>query len=147
LNKTAELEFSSVTISFFVHATEDENLLLSVVAQSLRIDKEGIVTEILEGHYGNRLVSVHAHIIGNLAQFVSIALISKLDRLSKDLLVSMIDKYLDEHEALYLRLDRQRMPEQLSLTDDEPIRIKLKPKSRARDREGMTKKYIELIKS
>ncbi len=100
----------------------------------------------LEGHYGNKLLLVKAHIIGDSATEISRAILLRLGGESKSMLLSQLERYLDEHDALYIRLNRQRIPEQLSLTDDESIRIKLKPRSRILNRKAMLQKYSEMIR-
>ncbi len=114
---------------------------------SFGIKEEHLREENLEGHYGNSLVSAKAHIVGESATMIARAVLSRLGNASKMILLAQLDRYLDEHDALYLRLDRQGIPEQLLLTDDEPIRIKLKPRFRIRDRKTMLGEYARLIQT
>lgn len=141
------LDFSSVTLSFFVHATEDEERLKATVLGSFKISDQDTTRKDLAGHYGNRLAYVKAHIIGERASEISRMILSRLDQSCKPSLISELEKYLDEHDALYLRLDRQEMPGRFILGEDEPIRIKLKPKVRMRDRKSMIEAYAEMIQA
>ncbi|MGI0080186.1 MAG: RNA-binding domain-containing protein, partial [Nitrososphaerales archaeon] len=135
------------TVSFLVHATEDEGRLLQNVVDSFGISKEGTVKEYLEGHYGNSLTHFTVHVTGERATEISSMILSRLDQSSKKALVAELEKYLDEHDALYLRLDRQELPEKFLLGDDEPIRTKLKPKSRRGGRQSMIEAYTGMIEA
>lgn len=145
--KEQRLDFSSVTISFFVHATEDDERLKATVLGSFEISDQDAKIEYLAGHYGNRLAYVKAHIIGERATEISRMILSRLDQSCKPSLVSELEKYLDEHDALYLRLDRQELPRSFLLGEDEPIRIKLKPRVRIGDRRSMIEAYVEMIRA
>ena len=98
------------------------------------------------GYYGNEMLSVKAHIIGGRAQEVAHLLLNSLSKNAKSLLISEIEKSMDEHDSLYLRLDRQSLNDQnISFADEEPIRIKLKPKGRFGGRASMKQEYVDLI--
>ncbi len=53
---------------------------------------------------------------------------------------------MDEHDALYLRIDRQSIDRELVISDEEPIRVKLKPKFRVGGRASMKEGYGEMIR-
>lgn len=89
---------------------------------------------------------IKTHLTGERADQVSRMLLSKLQFSSKKRLMADLEKYLDEHDALYLRIDRQSLPEELVLGDDEAIRVKLKPKFR-RDRESVIRAYQEMMEA
>ncbi|MGI0081455.1 MAG: RNA-binding domain-containing protein, partial [Nitrososphaerales archaeon] len=88
------------------------------MVDSFGISKEDIVKEDLKGHYGNSLTHFTAHITGELATKISRMILSRLDQSSKKTLVADLGKYLDAHDALYLRLDRQELPGKFFLGDD-----------------------------
>jgi RNA binding exosome subunit len=138
-------EFASVTISFLIHSTEDESRLLNQVSQSFGIPLESIKIETLEGHYGNPLHSAKAHIVGPEANALSKLILVKLDFVSRETVLSELEKSIDEHDSLYLRLDRQLLGENLVLGSEEPIRIKLKPKNRYSNRRAIREAYRELL--
>ncbi len=140
------LEFSSVAISFFIHATEDEARLLSNVSSKIGLAGQELKSDVIAGHFGNKITSGKAHGTGMNAQKIASFILANLSPGGKSKLLKELDKSMDEHDALYLRIDRQLIDEYLSLSDQEPIRIKLKPKSRAGGRETLKKGYIELIK-
>lgn len=143
--KKSRIEFSSVTISFFIHSTEDESRLVNEVSRSLGILATSVELDKLEGHYGNVLHSAKAHIVGQGADQVSKLILSRLDSQSKGTIISGLEKSVDEHDTLYLRLDRQLLGESLKLGSEEPIRIKLKPKNRYGNRRGIRDAYRELL--
>lgn len=138
-------EFASVTISFFVHATEDEPRLIELVSRELGVPQSEMQIEPLKGHYGNALTSVRAHVIGRAAGEISKYILTTLDVETKRALSREIDRNMDEHEALYIRLDRQLLSRRFTLGYDEPIRIKLKPKNRFGERGTVRETYRELL--
>lgn len=139
------LEFSSVTISFFVHSTEDEEWLKLAVCNSLGLLPEEMVSDKVTGHFGNEIVSVRAHIAGERGQEVCLKILKGLSPSSRMTLLSELDKSVDEHDALYLRIDRQEIDRQIVLTQEEPIRIKMKPRSRSGGHLAMIQSYKKMI--
>jgi RNA binding exosome subunit len=106
-----------------------------------------MMKEKILGYFGNEIVSVRAHIIGKKTQGVSALIFRSLSKTARSLLLSEIEKSLDEHDSLYLRLNRQSLNDQeISVSDDEPIRVKLKPKSRFGGRSSVREQYEELIR-
>ena len=140
-----QLEFSSVTISFFVHATEDLDRITNRLSEALDLNPADLVCETVEGHFGNKITSVKAHIIGEKTGLVARKLISRLSDHARKDTINLVGSSTDMHDSLYLRLDRQSLHGKLELADDEPIRVKLKPKYRLADRNTTLKAYVELI--
>ena len=143
--KSSRIEFSSATITFFIHATEDGSRLVNKVSRSLGIPVTSVELDTLEGHYGNVLHSAKAHIVGQGADQVSKSILSRLDSQSKATIISDLEKSVDQHDTLYLRLDRQLLGEGLALGSEEPIRIKLKPKNRYGNRRVVRDAYRGLL--
>lgn len=141
------MEFSSVTISFFIHSTEDEDRLLKAVENKFALEPEEVATEKITGHFGNDMISVRAHLVGERAQETATRIVESLAKNARNSIRAELQRSLDEHDSLYLRLDRQTFGESsLSLSDEEPIRIKLKPKVRSGGRQSMAKQYEELMR-
>ena len=140
------LVISSATISFIVHTTEDSEKLITTVSDCFRLHGEEISKQELEGHFGNKMFYIKTHLTGERADRVSRMLLSKLQFSSKKRLMTDLEKYLNEHDALYLRIDRQSLPEELVLGDDEAILVKLKPKLR-RDRKSVVRGFQEMMKA
>lgn len=139
------LDLSSVTISFFMHSTEDQQRLLATIKSVLGLLDEEIQTEKLEGHFRNEIVSAKAHVTGSRAREVSRVLLGNLSETSRKNLAQELDRSVDEHEALHLRIDRQSLHGSLELSDVEPIKVKIKPRMRIGGRNSMIQRYRELI--
>ena len=139
------VEFASVTVSFFIHATEDAQRLLSTVSDRLGLAEEELQQETVEGYHGNAIISAKAHVVGKRAQQIVTLLLRNLSQKAKEKIASELDKSIDEHDSLYLRLDRQSMENGLDISDEEPIRVKLKPKFRVGGRNSMKESYMEMI--
>jgi RNA binding exosome subunit len=139
------MDFSSVTISFFVQSTEDHERVLSSVSSSFGLPVSELETSEVEGHFGNKILSVRAHVTGKAAQHVATQIFGHLSRASKSQMLAELERSMDEHDSLYLRIDRQTIGNETDLSDKEPIRIKLKPKFRS-SREEMKAYYRELMK-
>jgi RNA binding exosome subunit len=141
------MDFSSVTVSYFIHSTEDMDRLLRLVKSKLGLEDEEVSEEKITGYFGNEMISVKAHVIGEQANIVANLIVASLSREAKNSILSELEKSLDEHDSLYLRLDRQTLGEKfLNLSDEEPIRIKFKPKSRSGGRRSIIEQYEELIR-
>lgn len=138
--------FTSVTISFLIHATEDVSSLINLVSNRLGLSSEAFEVRQLEGHYGNALHYASAHVTGNTANTVSDLIFANLDNESRSVLTSNIESSLDEHDALYIRLDRQLLGERLTFGSEEPIRIKFKPKNRKGGRKTIREEYTDLLR-
>jgi RNA binding exosome subunit len=142
-NASTKIEFASVTVSFFIHSTEDQSRLIEEISQGLSVSRDLLSLEALEAHYGNTVYYAKAHLTGQEATRLAEFILKELTPASKQEIISQFEKSLDEHDALYLRLDRQLITRRLTLSQDEPIRIKLKPKNRNRIRET----YMEFLNS
>jgi RNA binding exosome subunit len=139
-------DFSSGTVSFFVHATEDCSRLLARVQNRFSISPEEIESRDLVGHYGNRVTSITVHLAGARANELAYNLFAGLDKQSAATFSMEIDKSVDEHGALFIRVDRQSLAAgSLFLGEQEPIRIKLKPKLKA-PRAEMLDAYRNLLR-
>jgi len=136
--------FSSCAISFFVHATEDPDRIFDGLTSVLRIDRSELSLEELEGYFGNHILSAKGLLVGKRANEIAVRIFVSMDDNSKKKFKTEIEKSIDEHDSLFLRIDRQGLRDStLVLSDDEPIHIKLKPKNRS-DRGTMLDTYREL---
>jgi RNA binding exosome subunit len=86
-----------------------------------------------------------SRIIGQEADNVSRSILAKLQSQSKVVIVTELEKCIDEHDSLYLRLDRQLLDQSLVLGSEEPIRIKFKLKNGFANREKTRELYRELL--
>lgn len=117
----------SLEVTYHLHATEDPDKVASAVAAALT---DGAVSQLehMEGHYGNTITSVRIHLVGEEAWKAFEGILARLTPDQKDQLASNLDGHVDEHSALYLRFDKQRLVDgSLVLGSSDPIRVKVKP--------------------
>ena len=98
------------------------------------------------GITGIQLFLLEAHIIGKRRPGVATLILRDLSKGAKKQVLSELDKSMDEHDSLYLRIDRQSIVRELTLSDEEPVRVKLKPKFRVGGRVSMKASYEEMIR-
>lgn len=115
-------------IAYLVHPTEDGERIGFKVKSVMGIEAEPEQHQ-LEGHFGYTIVQVRYHLTGEEASHVVKSLASGLDYESKKTLGEAIEDSIDEHSALYLRLDKQQlMAGRLTLGKSDSIRVKIKPR-------------------
>jgi RNA binding exosome subunit len=118
----------AVEISYFVHSTEDAERIDVTVRTALGIEVMPETQE-LEGHYGNRILSVRYHLLDEGAANVVEKLAAGLHLADKEELKKAMEGCIDEHSALYLRLDKQLlMNGAIRLATSDPVRIRIKPR-------------------
>lgn len=118
----------SVEVTYLIHATEDQQKVEESIAEVLAIKVQPVI-ERLEGHFGNEILSVRLHLIGEEATEAFKGVVARLPKDLRVGLVSNIREFLDEHSALYLRLDKQRMVVgTLALGSGDTVRLKVKPR-------------------
>jgi RNA binding exosome subunit len=120
----------SLELSYFLQATEDEERVKGAVGTLFGGDLVAQRQE-LEGHYGNKIVWIRHHLVGEQAASVLKELVSHLDEDETKMILAQLGQTMDEHNALYLRLSKQVLLKQgrLVLTSSDPIRVKVKPRS------------------
>ena len=141
-----QVQFSSVTISFFIHSTEDTERLIDEVSQGLALETSDMSRDELEAHNGNQLIFAKAHLTGNRANVVVETISKRLSASARRQLLDVLENSMDEHDALFLRLDRQLIAKELDFGEEEPIRVKIKPKFRQGGRQSMKESYAEALK-
>jgi len=125
----AKREIQSLDISCFIHATEDKEKLSRAVQDTLSL-RDGPDEENLEGHFGNTITNLRWHPTTDQAWASFRAIVARLGEERRRALVREIGEHLDEHGALYIRLDKQAMLGGVaSFSASDPIRIKVKPRS------------------
>jgi RNA binding exosome subunit len=123
-----ESRIQSVEVSYLVHSTEDQQKLSRRVEEMLKMDVQGKADE-LEGHYGNKIVRVSYRITGGSASSFFANLASSLPEEVKKELSKDLERMVDEHSALYLRLDKQSLVSgRLALGGVESVRLRVKPR-------------------
>ena len=118
----------SLEVTYLLHATEDPERVSSAVAEMIAAGAPAQVDD-LRGHYGNSISRVRIHLTGDDAQNAFDRIKSRLGGEQKAELVGNLGRYLDEHAALFLRFDKQRLVRgSLSLESADPVRVKVKPR-------------------
>jgi len=121
-------QIQSVEISCFVHSTEDEAKIESSVKALLGVDS-GPEVEVMEGHFGNKILHLDWHLTGDDAwtAFSNVARgLGEQGRLS---LLQQLPGLTDEHGALYLRLKKQSVVAGAPVfSSSDPLRVRVKPR-------------------
>jgi RNA binding exosome subunit len=118
----------AVEVSYLVQATEDLERIDLCVKSTLGI--VSVREELqLEGHFGNALSRVCYHLTGEEAARVVEELARGLTAGARHELAQTLQRSVDEHSALYLRLDKQQlMGGRMVPGMSDPIRVKIKPR-------------------
>jgi RNA binding exosome subunit len=118
----------SLDLSYLLHATEDPETV-SLAVRGTFTSNAPFETEEMEGHFGNTIKKVDLHLHGEEATRAFHELASKLPATLKSQLARDMDKYVDEHSSLFLRLDKQKLVKgELALGTNDVIRLKVKPR-------------------
>lgn len=118
----------SVEVTFLLHATEDQAKVSESVGRLLSVGAAPEVEE-LEGHFGNKIVRVRYHLTGAEASSAVASLAARMPAALKDELRDKVEEMVDEHSALFLRLNKQRLVEGvLEEGTEDPVRIRVKPR-------------------
>jgi len=85
--------------------------------------------EDLEGHFGNSIINLKWHLTGEQAWTSFQALVSGLGSDGRKELMRELPAYLDEHGALYVRLNKQTLVSGVvSFASSDPVRVRVKPR-------------------
>ncbi|HXZ97870.1 MAG TPA: RNA-binding domain-containing protein [Candidatus Acidoferrum sp.] len=121
----------SVQISTIAHATDDldkiHEALRFLLPDSLKAG-EVFTRRYVQGHHGNPIVTFEARLTKpqQLDQFAR-HLRKQLAKHEKLLIQHNLERHCDDQGNLYVRLDKQQaFRGTLELSDDDPIRVKLK---------------------
>jgi len=125
----AQREVQSVEVSCLILATEDEERVKERIRRYLGIEQSP-EEESLEGHFGNRILHVRWHLTGEEAWTCFQTLISLIGERGREELLVSLAGHLDEHRALYVRLNKQALMSGAgAFSDTDPVRIRVKPRS------------------
>ena len=127
-NQSKVLQFLSSYIDIVVHATEDKSRITNSLMSTLEIPHKEKFDEIeYEGHWGNKILRLTAEIYKKDAQALMEKILRSLSFIDKDILLTNLEKHIDEKGNFHLRLDKQRMcKNKISISDTEGIKIKFK---------------------
>lgn len=136
----------SLEVSYFVQLTEDEERVRRAVAALLGGEPAGERQE-AEGHFGNRILWIKVHLTGEEAEVGLGRIASSLGPDERRAILEDLQGSLDEHNALYIRLNKQVlvMSGSAVLASSDPIRVKVKLRTHAvkRDPAGFYARLFE----
>ncbi len=118
----------SLEVTYLLHATEDAGKVSDAIRGLLSV---GALpeTEELEGHFGNKIVRVRYHLTGVEARTAIASLAARMPPNLKDKTRTGLDGMVDEHSALFMRFDKQRLVSgTLEEGSGDPVRIRVKPR-------------------
>ncbi|MGA2199004.1 MAG: RNA-binding domain-containing protein [Nitrososphaerales archaeon] len=122
-------EIQALEISCFVQATEDGGRVRDSIQRTLGVQLAP-EEEDLEGYFGNSIINLTWHLTGEQAWTSFQALMSALGKDGRKELMRELDAYLDEHGALYIRLNKQTLVSGIaSFSSSDPVRVRVKPRS------------------
>ena len=118
----------SVEVTYLIHATEDQRKVEEAIEKALSIEAQPVV-ERLEGHFGNEILSVRIHLIGEEANLAFQGVVARLPKDLKAELHANVGAFVDEHSAFFLRLDKQQLVAgTLAFGSGDSVRLKVKPR-------------------
>jgi RNA binding exosome subunit len=118
----------TLEVTYLLHTTEDPEKVRSALTKVLSMEAIPEI-EHMEGHYGNMISRARVHLTGDDAQKAFDAIVGTLGNDEKKELMGDLGSHLDEHSALFLRFDKQRLVSgSLSFGDADPVRVKVKPR-------------------
>jgi len=136
----------SVEISTIIHATEDpekvQTALDTVLPCTLR---QQFTRRYVEGHHGNPITTVNAKLTkpADILQFTN-HFISKLQRIERLKITRDLTLHSDADGNLYIRVDKQTASQgTVQLSEDDPIRVKIKFSRLGGKTEELMKKFLE----
>jgi RNA binding exosome subunit len=135
----------SLEVTYLVHATEDPERLERALSGLLQTSAKPEL-ELLEGHFGNTITRVRVHLTGDEASEALMHVVRSMPVSLKKQILSDISSYLDEHNAFFLRLDKQRLVTgSAALGPGDAVRLKVKPRL-FMVKGGAPEFYAQLIK-
>jgi RNA binding exosome subunit len=119
----------SVEVTYFVHATEDQEKIGRAVARLLG-QEQNPETEAMEGHFGNQILRARLHLTGEEAGSAFNHLVDSFPAGVLQQVIRELESHLDDHAALFVRLDKQSLVSgTVSLGSSDPVRVKVKPRA------------------
>ena len=121
------MQFKSVEIAYFLHATEDHDRVIASIAKELSVSIDRFEVCSAEGHYGNPLKTTKAHLTGAEARDFAEIFFGRIPSIVRGSLAQEIGLSLNEHGDFFVRLDRQQLiAGKIVLTEVDPVRMKFR---------------------
>jgi RNA binding exosome subunit len=118
----------SVEVTYLIHATEDPGRVERAVSALLHSSAKPELDE-LEGHFGNKILRARLHLTGDEAEGAFGSMLRSMTPGLRREVLSALPSYLDEHNALFLRLDKQKLVAgTAALGSGDAVRVKVKPR-------------------
>ena len=118
----------SVEVNYFVPATEDPGRLEKALAGLLGKEVP-LEAEPMEGHFGNEITRMRAHVTGAEAEAALRRVFSMMPRGLGLEVAASLGSLVDEHSSLFLRFDKQLLVQgKLAPGSGDPVRVKVKPR-------------------
>ena len=118
----------SLEVSYLVHSTEDPAKVNAAISELVSFEGEREVEE-MKGHNGNTILRVRVLLTRDNATEAFARISQRLGEGLKKDLGRTISEHVDEHSALFLRFDKQKLVSgELSFADSDAVRIKVKPR-------------------
>ncbi len=116
-----------------------------IFSNTLDINPLEVTKTVLEGHYGNEVKRYVIHLTGRRADEWGKQLLLRMDETDRRRIANEVEKYLDEHGKLYLRLDKQSLIDGVIRAGvEDVVRVKLKPRLKW-NKGKMREDYVELL--
>jgi RNA binding exosome subunit len=145
---TTDRSLQSVQISTIAHATDDldkvQVALRSLLPDSLK-GREVFTRRYVQGHYGNPIVTFDARLTKpqEVEQFRH-HFARQLAKREKLLIQRNLDMHCDDQGNLFIRLDKQQaFRGALELSEEDPIRVKLKFSRLSGEAKELMNKFLE----
>ncbi|MDG6989098.1 MAG: hypothetical protein JRN21_07205 [Nitrososphaerota archaeon] len=135
----------SLHVACFTHETEDEGRVAEALAWLVG---PGTIPEVeeLEGHFGNAIRRVELKLTGKEAEAGFRQAVSRMPRTVVEEIAGEIPSCMDEHGALFVRLDKQQLVlGRVALGSADPVRLKVKPRGDI-IRGGAREFYLRLLR-
>jgi RNA-binding protein len=136
----------SVEISTIIHATEDPEKVQTALDTVLPYTLRQLFTRrYVEGHHGNPIITVNAKLTKptDINQFTN-HFIPKLQHIERLKITRDLTLHSDADGNLYIRVDKQTASQgTVQLSEDDPIRVKIKFSRLSRKTEELMKKFLE----
>lgn len=118
----------SLEIVYFVHSTEDPARVEGALGEILG-ERYPAEIETMEGHHGNKIVRFTLHLTGEQAYRAFLSLLAATSGDVKKEILAEVESHIDEHSALFVRLDKQLLVAgKVALGAEDAVRIKVKPR-------------------
>jgi RNA binding exosome subunit len=118
----------SLELSYLLHSTEDAAKVNAAISELVSFEGETLVED-MEGHYGNTILRVRVLLTGDKATAAFERISQRLGDGMKKNLAMTISQHVDEHSALFLRFDKQKLVSgELYFADADAVRIKVRPR-------------------